>query len=106
MSNFFGFHGEKAGMSAGRMPVTRRKKPGNNQNGIPLQGGGVIKPVNQSGPPMVSLGVKVQPNSSNHNTMNYNGMYNVPAIQPPPINSRPSRKTTTASNRNNNNNIN
>jgi len=82
MSNFFGFHGEKGGNTGNTGDKVRRRKPMTNNA--------------SQGPAMLTNPLLKQ----NSNTMTYNGMYNVAAVAPPPINQRPARKTTSRSSQN------
>jgi hypothetical protein len=89
MSNFFGFHGEHpsekglGGVSGGAISKTVRKKSSSVS----------VSNAQSSGPAMIANPLLKQ----NANTMTYNGMYNVAAVAPPPLNQRPARKASTRS---------
>jgi hypothetical protein len=84
MSNFFGFHGEKPGAG----PVTRKLKRSSVRKSAANS--------STNGTPMMVSNPLAQPNPSQ---MTYNGVYNMAAVAPPPLNSKPPRKITGNGNR-------
>jgi hypothetical protein len=99
MSNFFGFHGERPGgdrsasfsVGGGGGKVRQKKASSGGGGGMGFGGGGMRgSNNNQSSQSMI-------PNpllKSNPNNMTYNGLYNVSAVTPPPLNQKPARRST------------